>query len=443
MAMSADPARRALIALLALAAIAVASTAGAQAFPSSGAFSLFADWSNRTLKETDQESDFSEIIALFSWYSDGGSDSMFEFGIDTRIATFPSSENRDERVSLYDAWVGLRGRNDRWNLKLGQMWVRDLGGIGAVAGVFGEYRLPGQSSFGRWRFGLFGGLEPEIMDADWVDGVRKGGIYAAVEGDRGRRHILGWVLIKNEDLTERSVVVFNNFIPVRRTFHFFQALEYDTQGPGGEGDSDLTYFFTNMRYTPVRIVDIQLIYHRGRSINARTITQDILDGRPIDPERLDGLLYESGRLRVSVRPWRAMRLWAGYGRERSNDGDDWNPRTELGVSFTNIGDIGFDITASNNRTDRGDDSYDMVYASLGKTFGRKVYLSLDYFSSVSTFTYDSETGGTVTVSPESDRYSLSGNISLNRTFSLLLIGEWMDHDDFEESRALAGLTIRF
>jgi hypothetical protein len=26
---------------------------------------------------------------------------------------------------------------------------------------------------------------------------------------------------------------------------------------------------------------------------------------------------------------------------------------------------------------------------------------------------------------------------------MLLVGEWMDHDDFEEIRALTGLTVRF
>ena len=27
--------------------------------------------------------------------------------------------------------------------------------------------------------------------------------------------------------------------------------------------------------------------------------------------------------------------------------------------------------------------------------------------------------------------------------AMLLVGEWMDHDDFEEIRALTGLTVRF
>jgi hypothetical protein len=69
-------------------------------------------------------------------------------------------------------------------------------------------------------------------------------------------------------------------------------------------------------------------------------------------------------------------------------------------------------------------------------------LSLDYTTSLSVFRYD---GGGVIIEtrPESDRYALSANVNLSRTFTLLLIGEWLDHGDFEENRVLTGLTVRF
>ena len=42
-------------------------------------------------------------------------------------------------------------------------------------------------------------------------------------------------------------------------------------------------------------------------------------------------------------------------------------------------------------------------------------------------------------------FLIRGNAAIfpYRSFSLLLVGEWIDHDDFEETRALAGLTFRF
>ncbi len=419
-----------------------AQSVSAQAIPANGRFALFYNWSDRDLV-AGESYDFSEVIATLSLYSDPKPSSHFEFGLDTRIATYPGEEGRDERVSVYDAWIGYRSTGDQWNLRLGQMWLRDMGGIGAVAGVAGEYRFRHASSLGQFRLGLFAGVEPKIRELGFVDGITKGGVYAAVDAAHGRRHVLGWVLIRNEELTERSTVIFNNFIPVKRKFFFYQALEYDIDGPAGLGENELSYFFTNIRYAPVRLIEFQGTYHRGRSIDARSITDDVLDGRPVDPERLQGLLFESGRLRVNINPWRRVRFWVGYGRDRNNSDDEWADRSNLGLSINNIGAIGLDFSASTSRINRLDREYDSTWVSLGKTIGPRVYLSLDYLTSLSVFQYRDGEGGTIEIRPESQRFSLSMNANISRTFSLLLVVERTDHDDYEELRALSGLTIRF
>ncbi len=419
-----------------------AQLASAQAIPTNGRFALFYNWSERDLGDSG-DYDYSEVIANFSLFSEPRPGNHFEFGINTRVAFFPDNEARDERVSIYDAWIGVTGSGGRWTLRLGQMWLRSLGGIGALGGMFGEYRFKNTSSFGQFRLGLFAGLEPKVRDAGFVDGITKGGAYVAVDADHGRRHVLGWVLIRNEELTERSAVIFNNFIPVGRKFFLYQALEYDLEGPAGLGDNELGYFFANIRYAPVRLIDFQGTYHRGRSLNARAITEDVLDGRPVDPERLQGLLYESGRLRVVVNPWRWVRIWADYGKDRNNSEDEWADRAGLGLTLNNIAKIGLDFTLSTSRINRLDREYDSTWVSLGKTIGRRVYLSVDYQKSLSVFKYEGSGGGTIEERPESERYSLSLTANLNRTFSLLLVGELTEHDDYEEVRALTGLTIRF
>jgi hypothetical protein len=427
---------------VALALLLPASLAHGQAIQSRGTFSLFAGWAEQE-DRSGQTSDLGELIASLSFYSEVDQNSRFEFGLDARVATWDASD-RDERVSLYDAWVGVRGLDGRWTLRLGQMWLRDLGGIGSVGGLFGEYRFLKQSSIGRFRLGLFGGGEPEIMDAGYADGVTKMGGYVAVDGAHGRRHVLGYVRIDNDDLTERSVVVFSNFIPVGRKFFLYQVLEYDLAASDALQDDELSYFFANLRYSPIKKVDFQLSYHRGVSIDARSIADDILDGRPVSPERLQGLLFESSRFRVTVFPNRHLRVWGSYGRDRDNQGDEeWYGRYGLGISFIDLFNVGLDLTASNTKVDRADESYDNTYISLGKSFGRRVYISLDYISSLSVFRYDDEEGVSVELRPESDRYSLSTNINLNRSFSLFVIGELFDGDDYEERRVLTGLTLRF
>jgi hypothetical protein len=416
------------------------SVAAAQAIPARGRFALFYDWSDREL--TDGASyDSSQIIATLTFGSENSSEAGLIYGLDGRFATFPGSEERDDRSSLYEAWVGYQGDNGRWTLRLGQMWLHELGALGSVGGLFAQYRLPGQTPVGLFRFGIFGGLEPEILDVGYVDDIKKGGAYVAVDGNHGRKHLLGWVLIRNQDLTERSVLVFNNFIPIKRKFFLYQAMEYDLEGPAGVGSAELTYFFASIRYTFSRFVWLQGTYNYGRSIDTRRIADDIIFGRPVTPETLEGLLFESGRIRVTVRPWKKLRLWAGYGRDQNNRGDDWYDRTNFGFSLVDI--IGFDLSGSFSQIDRGTSSYDTTYMSLGRSFGQKVYVSLDYITSLSVFRYEREDGGVLETRPESERFALSANVNLNRTFSLLITGEVMEHDDFDEIRALTGLIIRF
>ena len=105
--------------------------------------------------------------------------------------------------------------------------------------------------------------------------------------------------------------------------------------------------------------------------------------------------------------------------------------------------MGLDLTVTNSRVDRSSGSFDATYASLGKTLGRRVYVSLDYATSLSVYYYRRDDGGTIESRPESTRWSLNSNININRTFSLLLVGEYSEHDDFDDIHVLTGLSVRF
>jgi hypothetical protein len=428
--------------LLALAMTVVAtSVATGQVVPARGRFSLYGSWSQRDSRDG-STSDLTEVIASVSLQPDSGSESLLDYSLDLRVAEYPGSE-REQRISIYEAFVGLHSRDDRWSARVGQLWVRELGGLGSIGGLHGEYRLPTVTALGSFRVGLVAGLEPERYDTGFVEDIRKAGVYAALDGSHGRRHVLGYVTIRNTDLTERSVVVFNNSIPVADKVNVYQTLEYDTKGPGGLGGTELTYFFANVRYSPARLVDIQGTYHRGRSIDARSITQDQLDGRPVSPESLEGLLFESARLRITVRPTRRLSLWASAGQDQNNHGDDTRDRLQAGVSARRVFGTPVDVTMSMSRTETGLDSYDSLSASIGTTLGSRAYLSLDYHQAVAIYHRADGQGGTIEIRPDSNRYSLSCNLNLSRTLSLLMVAEALDSSDDDELRMLAGLVVRF
>ena len=426
---------------LAFVAVWCAMPAAAQTDAIDGRFALFTSWAQRSYA-AGADTDYTEIIANLSFSGGGQPGSIFEYVVDSRVATYPSS-SRDERISLYEAYIGFHSRDRQWNVRLGQMWLHELGGLGSVGGIFAEYRQPRPTTIGRWRVGLFAGLELATYDLEYLEDIEKGGAYVALDGDHGRQHILGYVLVRNQGLTERSVVVFSNFIPVGRSFRLYQALEYDTEGPAGVGDPELSYFMANLNYRISSVFGIQGTYHKGRSINARTITEDIIAGRPVPPEALQRLLFESGRVRLMVRPSRNISLWVGYGNDRNNDDDPTAKRFNAGFSARRILGSGADLNLSMTRTDRGEDTYDSKWASLGYSFGPRVYVSLEYRDTLSVFHLSRGDGETIEIRPNSEMYSLNSNINLGRRFSLQLQLEYLDHSDFEEKRLLTGLMVRF
>jgi hypothetical protein len=424
-----------------VAVVGVSNRASAQAGSVQGRFALFTSWSQRSWR-AGATADFPEIIGMLTLYGGGGPESTFEFGLDSRVASYPST-SRDQRISLYEAYVGLHSRNGAWNVRLGQMWLHELGGLGSFGGIFAEYRQPQPSSWGQWRFGLFAGYELQTYQLDYLKDIGKGGVYVALDGDHGRQHVLGYVSVRNQGLTERSVIVFSNYVPIGRSLRLYQALEYDTEGPAGLGGSELTYFMANLNYQVSPVIGIQGTYHEGRSIDTRSITEDVIDGRPVAPESLDALLFESARLRLMVRPARNISVWAGYGTDRNNRDDPTSNRFNLGFSARRLFGSAADFNLSATRTDRGEDTYDSLWGSLGYAFGSRVYVSLEYRDTLSVYHLSQGDGASVEIRPNSTLYSITSNVSLNHTFSLLIEFELLNHSDFDERRVMTGLIIRF
>ena len=386
---------------------------------------------------------FSELILSATLASPARDEGGFEYRFDMRTAGYPQAGTRDARFSLYDGYVGQRFAGGAFGVRVGQMWLNDLGGLGSIGGVQGEFVRRNVAGFKRLRIGAFGGLEPKIAEAGYVSDVTKAGGYLALDGQGAWRNVLGLVVVRNSGLTERAVLTTTNFLPVGRTFLVYQAAEVDLVGPAGNGSGGLTYFFTNARYSPVPSVELQGLYHRGRSIDARTITNDQLNGRPISQRALEGYLYESAGGRVTFTLVKGLRLFAGYARDRNNRDDAPTNRITLGGFASNVLGSGFDVRVSDDRVDGPTLSYDSWYGSVGRNLGPRVYLSADYSSSLSVFQLLGQQQLLIQNRPRTNRYSLSGLVNLTRWISLLGSLERTRDGGFDEWRWMLGLTYRF
>lgn len=366
-----------------------------------------------------------------------------EYSFDARASATPEDESRPTRTTIYDAWVSGRTSGGMFSVRAGQMWLTELGGIGSVGGAMAEYRSGKSATGGRLRVGVFGGAEPKNYDAGYVRGVKKGGGWIAFDGSGNRRHVLGYVLIKDSSVTERSVLTTMNFIPAGKTFFIYQAAEYDLRGPGGIGKGGLNYFFANARYTPVRVVEVMATYHRGRSIDTRTIAQDILDGRPVAQKSLDGYRYESAGGRVTVEVLKNVRVYGGYARDRNNGFDKSAGRITAGLWASNVARSGFDLTLSDNRISQTSRSYNAWYASLGRSLGRDVYASVDYTTSLALVRLVDSGGLTIETRPRTKRYGVNGVWNMTRWVSFLITAEQLRDDTSTDDRGMLGILFRF
>lgn len=414
-------------------------TAAAQTSRAWGRISFFANASS-TSDTAGESRSFGEYVTTATYHSADDPDSAMDFGFDGRFAGYSGSE-RDPRVSLYDAWVGTRLMDGALLVRGGQLWLNELGAIGAVMGGVVEYRRP--AGTGQLRAAGFGGLEPKTYEAGYVEDVRRYGGYVAYDGRGAHRSVLGYVLIRNGNLTERSVLTTTNYVPVGQRVFIYQAAEVDLQGPAGQGSGGLTYFFVNGRVTPTPRLDIEARFHRGHSLDARAITLDQINGRPIPPKLLEGLLFESAGGRVTVEVVRGVRVYGGYGVDKNNQDSEQTTRVTAGAYANNVLGSGVDTTVSLSRFDRGmPGSFDSWYVSVGRSMTSRIYLSGDYTSSLSVARFTSDAGLIVETRPQTDRYSGSAIVNLTRLVSLLVTLEYTDDDAFTDTRLLAGVSYR-
>jgi len=431
---------------LAIAVAGTASTASAQAqdLPRWARVSFFGQGATTTPTDGGDASTFSELSTSLQAESARHASGGFEYGLNLRFGAYPSSEARPQRVSVYDAWVAQGLSGGRLFFKAGQMWLTDLGGLGAVSGALFEYRQVKKSKGLRWRAGAFGGLEPKNLELGYASGITKYGGYAAIDGNGSEKHVVGYVMVRNQGLTERSVLTFTNFVPAGHQFFLYQAAEVNLGGAGGQSQASLGYFFVNANASPSDKVSLQFTYHRGQSIDFRSITDDILSGRPVPAKSLDGFLFESIGGRVTFQIGRTVRAFGGYSQDKSGSSTDPVNRVSFGLSSSNLLKTGLDITVSDYRYSGGTSpSYDSWYVSVGRNLSPRVYLSGEYTSSLSVLRYVQSSGIIIENRPSTKRFGGTAIVHMGRKASLLVVFDHTQDTNYRDNRVLAGLNFRF
>ena len=431
------------LAVVALVATAARLDAQSSSAGPTGRVSVYVNTAGRDFSDGNQQRS-TELSTAVTFESPRSENNELEYGLDLRQTRYSSSATPD-RVSIYDGYAGARfGGDTQVRVRAGHMWLQDLGTMGALAGGLVEVgRVRTDTEGGRFRAGVFSGLEPKMYETGYAPDVKKYGGYAAYEQGFMRRHVVGYTTVKQGDLTERSVLSLTNFIPGGRRFFAYQAAEYEVKGPAdGAIEPGLSYFLTNARLTAAPWVELNATYNRGRSLDARQITSDLINGRALTSQAVDGLKYESAGGRVTVEVVRRMYVYAGYTRDRNNRDDAPSGRILVGGHAGNVFGTGFDVSGSDSRIERSSGPYHSSYVSIGHPIGRPAYVSLDYSTSLSVVHFLRSDGVIIETKPSTRRYTGSGSVTLNRHFSLLGTVDYTVDDTMTEVRVLSGLSYR-
>ena len=431
-------------AAVALGGLLAAPVAAQTASRPSGRVAIHVNTVNRSPVDGGSSSEAEVSVSAELESPEAGDSSGLDYRLDIRQSR-TTGGLRPDRVSVYDAYVGAHvGEGVQLSVRAGHMWLPELGTVGALAGGLVEVGQARAAEGTRFRAGAFAGREPNPLTTGYAAGVRKIGGYAAVESGFLRRHLVGYTRVTQGGMTERSVLSLTNFVPAGSRFFLYQTAEYDVNGPAqGAGRSGLSYFLANARLNPSTRVELSSTYNRGRSIDARTLTSDLLNGRPLTPQATEGLRYESASGRVTVEIVRNVRLYVSYGQDRTNRDDARTGRVTWGGYASNVLRSGFDVSGSDARIDRPTGAYHSRYLSVGRSVGRKVYVSGDYSTSLSVVQFLRSDGLLIETRPWTRRYSGSANVNLTRAISLLATADYTLDEAQRDVRLLSGLSYRF
>lgn len=404
--------------------------------------SFYVTTDRRSPKDMNGDTTF-DFATSFTFRTPDLDASGLDVGIDLRHTGYSVSE-RQQRVSIYDGYLGARfGDSGQLRVRAGHLWVPDLGTAGAVAGGLFEYRSAKSGAEQRLIAGAFAGAEPLGYETGYAPNVRKIGGYVGLESGFLRRHVIGFANIRQGTMTERSMLSVINYLPAGKTFFAYQALEYDITGPAnGAARGGLSYFLVNARASAGPRVEFQGTYNRGRSLDARRLTDDVLNGRPLTPQTLDGLRYETAGGRASVKVAPRVEIYGGYFRDRNNRDDAATGRVTIGGYASNVFGSGLDLSGSNSRIDRPSGPYNALIVTVGRSLSRSLYVSGDYSTSLSTLHLLRSDGVAIETRPWTRRFS--GNVSaiINRQFSFVGVVDYSIDETLKDLRVMTGLTYR-
>ncbi len=238
---------------------------------------------------------------------------------DNRAASLTGSIPRSEwRNRLYEVSFRYANEKARFNWAMGRIISNAFSGVGYIDGLMLQHNMTS-----RWRWGLFGGLQPEWHYSTSPASIQKYGLFAAYKvGDYSSHRFESTLSVAGAyhgSTVSREFMYWQNSYSWGSRFNIFQSLELDLnrdwkKKTTGETVS-LTGIYINGRYNFSRRYSMGLSYDNRKNY-LTYFSRSLADSLFNDAFR-QGL-----RMSLNARLFRNFRLFANGGLRHRQDASD-------------------------------------------------------------------------------------------------------------------------
>ena len=357
--------------------------------------------------------------------------------IDTRDRLRIGTET-DNHTLVYNARLNYEKTGKPLFLSLGQMNLYDTAGIGQLLGGALGFKLRSDTLVGAYA-GLQSSVYVSRIDSDYS----KLGLFARYLGGQGRRVVASFNQVRFSGSTERQYIYAGTLFPFNRKLVLYGNAEYEV-GSQVKSSDRLSRFFTNVRWNPVKIIDVIANFSLGKGLDFHRYLTERSQDPALNDQELERFYYSKQYgLRVNLKPSRNWRFTIARRESEQKDLAVQNHTWRFGFSAMNLFKAGISAYGSYS-INRGEISEsDSFYLSLTKDLGPASW-NVSYTNTFNGIRYDSRTG-TAKIFHLNDHKTLSTHIflSINRSLGVSAEYQYFLQKDDNQHHFFLRLILRY
>lgn len=350
---------------------------------------------------------------------------------------FPADlERRPQRTEFFNVYnLAVSYAPDTSTvITLGRKINNSASSLGAIDGLQAERR------FGKAFAGAIAGFRPDIFTYDLNLTLPQYGAYLgvhALSASVNTRTTVGLLQQTNAGSVDRRYAYLQHSSTFNGNLNLFGSGELDLYSTM-QGGARLTNLFVSARYRFGKRVDLFASYdRRQRVVYYETFRNDVEVMLDDDDAR------QGARLRLNVRPTRAMSLGAAYSKRFQADGANASDNVQLFVNFSKDPEgIGRWSVQANRNTSNYVRS-DVLSVRHTRTILPK-HLNMSFYYRRAEYVYGNRSDGSpLSAKAVQQYYGADLNLTMARTLMLTLLGEMADMNQERNYRVNISLTKRF